>query len=184
VSDVLVRLTAAELGLMEHYATEKLASFASVGGGRSQFRGADRQATVSEDGMTGMAANLAGCKWLLGTALGRFSFCASRWAAGRAPHNGDKGCDVPGSNIDFKATLMRTALPFDGYHLPVRPKERHPGAVYVYILVEEGFQACHIVGWASDEELPAEPEAEGVFKGAYLQRRHLLHPIPPFHWTL
>jgi len=186
--DVVVELGAFELELVKRKTAAMVDTFKTElranGYGESNFR-ADRDSTIDEDNLVGQVATLAGCKWLYGTALGHYVWRSSRWAADRAPTVGDGGADVPGSNIDFKGSLLRNAdRPLDAYHLPVRPRERHAGNVYVCVLVERAMLRSHLVGWATDEQLPADAETDGVFKGAHVLGVSELNPCPPFGWTL
>jgi hypothetical protein len=72
------------------------------------------------------------------------------------------------------------------YRLAVRPKERHPGMVYVLVLVSDDADGvprhAHLVGWASESELPSAPESSGALAGAFCLPAHQLHPLPPFQW--
>ena len=149
-------------------------------GGRSQVRGADRQTALVEDQMVGQIGTYAGHKLLFGNAQ---LYRLSRYFANIYPMRGDGGSDVPGANIDFKASLRRSPdRPLIDYRLAVRPAERHAGMIYMLVVVEADYTHAHIVGWLAESALPAEPESAGVFAGAYVVKGGALNPVMPIHW--
>jgi hypothetical protein len=100
-------------------------------------------------------------------------------------HSGDGGYDVPGAKIDFKASEIRNHdKPLLDYNLAIRPKERHKEWTYFLILINFVQRRGHIIGWATDEMLPDQPEADGIFKGAYIIKARELNPLPPVKWVL
>jgi len=153
-------------------------------GGKSNIRGADRNDKLLEDQVVGQIGQYVGSRWLQGNPL---PYVQARWVANQNPTVGDGGSDILGSNLDFKASLVRTpgGDPLD-YRLAVRPRERHDGWVYVLVLVtklvrKEPVESL-IVGWASDRMLPTRPESSGVFKGAFIINARDLNPVPPITW--
>jgi hypothetical protein len=151
-------------------------------GGRSHIRGAaDRQDKLRQDQIVGMIGAFAGTKTLFGDVR---LFRLQRYFANLYPTIGDGGSDVPGANIDFKASLIANKQkPLLDYKLAVRPRERHARTVYVLILIElEPAPAASLIGWASDEMLPAKPETDGPFAGAYVIPARALHPVMPLRW--
>jgi hypothetical protein len=176
---VIVRLTELDVTVCKRYAEEWKYP------GRSHVRSQEeRRPTMGGDQVTGLVANLAGCYWLYGRSLGWHQFQIMRWAAQRAPFANDGGSDVPIGNIDFKGQLMRTTLPMERYRLPVRPADRREGWVYVHVLVAEDYLTAHLRGWATDADLPSEPDADGPVAGAFTVPFDRLHPVPPFRWGL
>lgn len=149
--------------------------------GRSNVRSqSERADTLQDDQLTALVANLAGAIWLYGRVLGHYAFDLGRFAASRAPLADDGGQDIPLRNIDFKGQYMRSTLPMEKYRLPVRPKERREGWVFVHVLIEQDYRVAHLRGWAADEEFPPEPDADGPVQGAYTIPYERLHRIPPF----
>jgi hypothetical protein len=154
-------------------------------GGQSQIRnGQERQDALTEDQIVGQIGQYVGSMWLFGTAN---EYKRARWIANQNPTSGDGGSDLLGANIDFKASRVRhRGKDLLSYRLPVRPKERHVGWVYVLILVTHMARGepviAKMIGWAMESMLPQQPEMEGVFRGAYTIPARELHPIPPIHW--
>lgn len=158
-----------------------LASKAEIGG-RSQIRsGADRRENLEQDQLVGQIGNYAGHKHFFGNAN---LYRISRWYADIYPTMGDGGSDVPGANIDFKASRLKPGRSVTDYRLLVRPAERHPGTVYVLIVVDLDADPvkAHLVGWAAEHELPAETLTTGPLAGAYALPAAELHPLPPIQW--
>ena len=153
-------------------------------GGISRIReGQDRQSKLFEDQLVGQIGNAAGCKWFYGNVE---DYKAVRDRANAAPTLGDGGFDLTGLNTDFKCSLMRgkSRNPLD-YRLLVRPNERHEDWLYVLLLIEEinygkmkDGMLVHLVGAASDSELPVQAEESGVFEGAFLKKASDLHAFP------
>lgn len=153
-------------------------------GGKSNIRGASRQATLKEDQLVGQIGQYVGSLWLSGSAD---SYLRSRWVANQNPTVGDGGSDLIGSNIDFKTSLVRSPdRDLLSYRLAVRPKERHQDWVYVLVLVTKMKPpdpvVAHLIGWAADYMLPKSPNDSGVFSGAFTIPARNLHPLPPFKW--
>jgi hypothetical protein len=150
-------------------------------GGTSHVRGKkDRRQSLGEDQLVGQLGTLAGHKLWFGT---DYFYRLSRYHADLHPEIGDAGGDVPGANIDFKASKVRYPdKDFLTYRLPVRPAERHKNWIYVLVLVALEDRRAYVVGWASDKMLPKEPESEGVFKGAHIIVAKKLRPVPPIRW--
>jgi hypothetical protein len=175
---VQVKITPGELA-----GCEPLARAAEIGGQSNIRNGDDRRRTLVEDQLVGQVTALAGCKMLLGTALGHYAYKLSRWAADRNPTMGDGGEDIPLSNVDFKGSLRRTAKTPQEHHLLVRPRERHPGWIYYAALVEPDFLTVSFFGWLADYELPP-AEADGPFEGAHAVVGWALHPCPDIRWRV
>lgn len=148
-------------------------------GGRSAVRGSDRGAALAEDQIVGQIGTYAGHKLLFGDAR---LYRLSRYFANIYPTRGDGGSDVPGANVDFKASLRRAERPLLDYRLAVRPAERHAGMVYVLVLVERGYSCAHIIGWLAESALPAEPETSGMFAGAFIVQARALNAAMPLRW--
>lgn len=148
-------------------------------GGRSHVCAddADRSRNLEADQLVGMIGAYVGHKVMFGhTHL----FRLSRWFADLDPTRGDGGSDVPGANIDFKASLLRSSRRLIEHRLFVRMNERHPGTVYVLILVEQDFSQAHIVGWIKSEDLPK--EARDEFPGRLTVDAADLNPVMPVRW--
>jgi hypothetical protein len=157
---------------------------ASIGGRSNVRRNAeDRKATLSEDQLIGQIGQYVGSMYLHGHML---PYMIARWYANRMPNVGDMGSDLPGAAVDFKASLMRNSQnPLD-YRLLVRPREKHPNWLYVLILVEplrKESTTAHVVGWATTDMLPPEPESGGPFYGAHMLKATALWPMPPIVWS-
>lgn len=159
----------------------KLAANAEIGG-QSQIRNGDtRQANLAQDQIVGQVGNYAGHKLLFGDVV---RFRLSRYFADIYPTQGDGGSDVPGANIDFKASRLKPGRSPIEYNLLVRPHERHTGTVYIQIVVDLDAEpvTAHICGWLAEHELPDEPLKSGVLAGAYAVPVVNLHPLPPLRW--
>ncbi len=153
-------------------------------GGHSHIRGDNRQEKLMEDQLVGQIGQYIGSQWLYGSPR---PYLEARYVANKNPTVGDGGSDIIGSNLDFKASLVRHPGrdPLE-YRLAVRPRERHQGWVYMLVLVthltrKQPVKAL-LVGWASDRMLPQRPEDSGVFKGAFTINARDLHPVPPITW--
>lgn len=175
---VSIEITKSDLSLIRKMAT------AACIGGYSNIRHSDRMATLEEDQLVGQIGTYAGIKYLMGSV---HQYMISRWYANQHPTNGDGGSDIPASNIDFKASLKRyPKKEMLSYRLPVRPRERHNGWVYILILVDPIVNertTAHLIGWASDDMLPYAPEAEGPFEGAHVLVAKELKPLMPIKWA-
>lgn len=153
-------------------------------GGTSQLRSREaRAAALADDQLIGHLGQLALHRYWFGD-VGRYVL--GRYFQNRHPWEGDRGEDIPGANVDVKCSRMRRSQDPLSYNLCVRPKERHPGWVYVLALLpaEVDGDGCEVtlVGWAADDELPAEPEASGPLEGTYRLSAKLLHPLPPVRY--
>jgi hypothetical protein len=159
-------------------------SAAACIGGKSQIRGKDRKKNLKIDQLVGQVGQYAGSLWLFGSPD---PYLQSRWVANQNPTTGDGGSDFIGSNIDFKASLVRnSSRDLLSYRLAVRPRERHDDWIYVLVLVTKlkkpnPVEAC-LIGWASDSMLPSHADTAGVFTGAFTLRAADLHPLPPLRW--
>lgn len=148
----------------------KFAENCSIGG-RSQVReSSDRKENLLFDNLIGQLGTLAGCIFLLGEEKGTKEYIKSREKADKNPFIGDGGRDLIDYNVDIKCSFMRGSQDPSTYNFLIRSQERHEDWIYLQTLAqkksEEEF-TIHIVGWLSDNDLPATPESEGVFKGAY-----------------
>jgi hypothetical protein len=175
LSDIIqVPITSSELAFLKRHA--KRAEL----GGRSNIRGADRQATLGRDQLIGMVGAFAGTKLFGDVRL----FRLQRFFADLYPAIGDGGSDIPGANVDFKSSaILNKNKDLLSYRLAVRPKERHPDMNYVLCLCElEPVPVVYLVGWASESMLPTETEADGPFAGAYTLPASQLHPLMRLTW--
>jgi hypothetical protein len=161
----------------------KNAALAQIGGVSRIRSREEREATLPEDQLVGQIGECAGCIWLTGTDT---SYRLSRALANDKRTQGDRGKDIPASNIDFKGSLHRNQdLPLTAHRLSVRPHEWHENWVYFLVMVDllpDGGALASIMGWAHTNMLPPEPNGTGEFKGAYVLFCRDLHPVPPFRW--
>lgn len=150
--------------------------------------GSDRKDSLLIDQLVGLLGNYTGALWRDGD--GR-AYKEMRHFQNRFPNIGDGGFDLPRCKIDFKASMMRYSQDPSKYRLAVRPRERHPGWVYVLILVEEfslqefdGLSALktYLVGWVHDDDLPEHPELTGPFSGAFTVKATDLIPVIPLNY--
>ena len=171
---IRVPISPAELSFLQRHAQR------AELGGRSSIRGAeDRQDKLRQDQIVGLVGHFAGIKSLFGDVR---LFRLQRHFADLYPAIGDGGSDVPGSNIDFKSSLITKPNLLD-YKLAVRGRERHRGMNYVLVLVElEPKPVAHLVGWASEASLPQTPESTGPFTGAYVLKASQLNPLMRLTW--
>lgn len=150
----------------------KHAKAAMVGGVSRVHGDADtRAAKLYEDQFVGQATTCAGHLFLLGHWR---EYDRERTEQNRTPTKGDGGSDYQGLPVDFKGSKMRGSLDPLDYRLPVRPHERHRGAIYVLALMPKG-TTVYLVGWARESELPADPDAEGPFQGSFTIPAHHLN---------
>jgi hypothetical protein len=159
-------------------------------GGYSNIRNSqERKDNLSIDQFIGQIGCYVGNKILQGAPF-PMGYLTSRWVANLHPNDGDGGFDIPGANLDFKASLMRKNPDPLSYNLLVRPRERHKDWIYVLVLVENQnlppeewvSSIVHIVGWATDDMLPVEPSTDQRFSGAYVLGTEELHPFLPIQW--
>lgn len=155
-------------------------------GGMSNVRGRDeRREKLKEDQVTGLIGNYVLALWRDGHPG---AFITSREAQDKTPTKGDNGQDLPGLNIDVKASCMRGSPDPLRYNLWVRPRERHSQHTYVLALIAaNGVEeirrshalAVHLVGWCTDKDLPEKLDSDG---------RHAVHasrllPMPPMRYS-
>lgn len=164
-------------------------------GGSSNIRRdrSDRMGAIGVDQFVGQLGTLALCRHHLGEAAGFAEWARGRELANRAPTSGDNGGDIIGCNVDVKASLARyPGKAITSYSLPVRPRERHAGHVYVLAMVQVDDPAAppenwthadvHLMGWISDDEMPAGGN-DPRFGDASTVRANDLHPLPPLRWA-
>jgi hypothetical protein len=160
-------------------------------GGVSHIRDmeSERGETFSIDQLVGQIGEYALSMFLFGEPS---RYYIQRMSANINPALGDQGQDILGLNMDCKTSLMRHSEDPTKYHLLVRPKEKHLRWCYVHILVEPNDDKSisvekpikiYFTGWASDSDLPAEPEQEGPLKGAYALKVPDLNPLPNMIWS-
>jgi hypothetical protein len=158
-------------------------------GGRSNIRGGvSRAAFLSDDQLTGQIGNLAGVIAMYGTID---QYLAVRDEANRKPTKGDNGIDLIGSNVDFKASIMRKGLDPLDYYLLVRPKEKHENHIYVSVMVEpldehrDPVTVAHVVGWAPTsyvEQYGPNQKRGPDFGNAFAVPNRELFPMMPIRW--
>lgn len=154
-------------------------------GGKSQIREDDeeRKAELHNDQMVGQIGQYVLSLWLTG---GREAYIQSRNAADANPMKGDNGSDILGTNIDIKASRIRKEhIPLLNYTLIVRPREYHPGWVYILALVKKAKPAHHVylIGWATAEMLlPSGTDSR--FGDAHVLPARDLHPLLPIRWDI
>lgn len=173
----LIQLRPDELRLVEHFADQ-----AAIGG-TSHVRHDDRQDKLRDDQLVGQLGEAALSRYLCGSTV---RYTLTRTRRNLQPHLGDAGGDLVGSNIDVKTSVMRYSPEPLQYRLLVRPAELHPDTVYVLALVYPDWRTTGevtLVGWATREDLPDLPEADGPFRGAYVLPAPHLHPLLPLRWT-
>ncbi len=156
-------------------------------GGMSNVRDKEqREGTLKEDQVTGLIGNYVLALWRDGHPG---AFIESREAQDKTPTQGDGGQDLPGLNIDVKASCMRAGSDPLRYNLWVRPRERHQDHTYVLALIAakgvEEIRHSHmltvyLVGWCTDKDLPDELDSKG---------RHAVHasrllPMPPMRYSV
>jgi hypothetical protein len=164
----LVRLTPGQLELCQGYAEQ------ACMGGHSQVRTVDRQDALYVDQLVGQIGMLAGHLYYIGD---YHLYVQARETANAEPWKGDGGYDIPGVNVDFKSSLMRASANPADYRLLVRPAERHRWWVYVLVLLSDLGGNAILMGWATDEMLPAQVEQAGPFEGAHMLHADQLRPM-------
>lgn len=184
---VSVPLSARELATCRSYAKA-----AEIGGSSNIRAHAERMGEIKIDQLVGQLGTLALAKWLKGTCEGHAEYARGREIANRNPTSGDNGADVIGSNIDVKTSLCRyPGKSLFDYNLLVRPREYHPGWVYLLALCEADLEAdcsdwqaaqIHLMGWVASEELP-EPGGDERFGDARVVPAYKLHRLPPLRWA-
>lgn len=146
-------------------------------GGRSEVRiASERTSTLPEDQMVGQACEYTVHRYL-GDPEGYFR---RREQINQRPFEGDGGSDFRDLKLDVKGSLMRKSSNPRDYCLPVRPRERHAGWIYVAAFVdriEEAPITCWLAGWIESERLPRWTEDSGPFQGAYTIKVPRLNPI-------
>jgi len=160
-------------------------------GGVSHIRDmeSERGETLSMDQLVGQIGEYTLSMYLFGEAS---RYYIQRMSANINPAIGDRGEDILGLNVDCKTSLMRHSEDPMQYHLLVRPKEKHLKWCYIHALVvpNDGKNISasspikiHLTGWASDDDLPAEPKQDGPLKGAYALKVPDLNPLPNMTWA-
>lgn len=177
---VAIDVSKAELNFARHHASR-----AEVGGvSRVRETATARAHALEEDQFVGQLGTLAFHKYLHGHV---HQYALGRYLQNRMPTVGDGGEDVIGTNLDVKTSLMRASRNPSDYNLLVRPAERHAGWVYALALVPQAIEIermVYLVGWATDEQLPARPEADGPFRGAFRLVAADLTPFCPIAYHL
>ena len=151
-----------------------------------------RQDNLGVDQLTGHLGNLALSLYWYGTT---HPYVMGRTLQDKFPTVGDGGSDLPGLNVDVKTSLIRKPDPtLQDYNLIVRPRELHPGTVYVLCLIERqeyppDNAAClaHLMGWADARTLEnAGVASYGTFAGAFTIPAMQLTPLPPltYEWSV
>jgi len=175
------------------YAEDVIRSFESGElSGKSHVRGADRVATMATDGLVGQLGMLAYHEYM--QPHGIYTYTQMRWYQNMMPSTGDGGHDYPQLNVDVKASRIRDSERHlvRGYHLIVRPAERHDEWIYVRALVDfdddwesaETGAIVHLMGWATTGMLPYKVAGDGIFKGAYVLPCSELMALMPFRWSM
>lgn len=177
------------INLTEHQLDEaKLyAEASSIAGSSAVREREDRLDNLKTDAIVGHLGNMALCLYWHGT-LDHYR--QMRWMQDRFPHVGDGGADLPGMNVDVKASLIRNAeKPMKDYHLVVRPREFHDDHVYILGLVQRTDHGArvYLVGWETAEELKTyyQDDDDNIFKGAYAMKADRLQWLPPmtYDWV-
>jgi hypothetical protein len=176
---IAVRLLDDELRMVKWWAKG-----AAIGGSSQVRDRAERKENLNDDQITGQMCEAAVSKLLFGSLQ---PYCISRWQANQHRRSGDRGADIPGTNIDVKGSMMRYSSDPLSYNLLVRPRERHPGAIYFHCLRDNNKPLVHIVGWISEAHMtttpvPPDTDLHQSLIGSYLTPPEDLHPIPPIRW--
>ncbi len=151
-------------------------------GGISHIRTTgDRKNNLSVDQLVGQYGTYALTQYLIGNVESYFDL---REEMDKNPTVGDGGCDIVGTKIDIKTSLMRKSKNPLSYRLAVRPRERHPDWIYVLGLIPsiEPPIEVYLVGWEKDDNLNSHFQTEGVFAGAYTVMASELKKIPNKTW--
>jgi hypothetical protein len=151
-------------------------------GGRSQVRGrASRDASLSEDQLTGQVCELAFSKYWFGSTT---QYQQSRWTRNNNPRVGDGGFDFPGFAMNVKGSLRRDPnRPFEKYHLLIRPAERKQGMTYIQAVADLTNDPLVVfLGFLADEEITGPVDEGWHFKGAHAIPFSQLHRLPPYPW--
>lgn len=144
----------------------------------------DRAENYEVDQLVGQIGSYVGCRHLFGDVT---LYRISRSIASRYPTSSDGGSDIPGANVDFKATHWKTVKPMLDHHLLVRAGEYHLNTVYVGILVkfEDVTAKAFIVGWQESSMLTkydvTPKELPAGFVG-YAAKFSELNPMMPLRW--
>jgi hypothetical protein len=156
--------------------------------------GETRMAAAPIDRTIGVIGEYAINVYMRGKIEGFLKFDEFRTEMNGKPAGDDGGSDVPGFPIDIKTSAMRsTRLKTLDYHLPIPPKDRRDGNVFVLGLVDKGYldienrkMIVDIIGWAHDKEF-TQYRSTGVFEGKYVIKARELHPMIEFpydsHWV-
>ena len=143
----------------------------------------ERVSRLYRDQLTGQLSQLAITLYMTGTDQ---MYRVQRWSCMLHPDKGDDGYDIPGLRMDVKGTRIKKGKDPREYSLVIRPRVRKPEWTYALVLVEvrDDKALCHIMGWATDEELEGNVPSSGIFKGAHVLSYNKLHSLPKFIWDL
>lgn len=175
-----IDLTREQLALCLHYT--KNCTF----GGKSAipWTPEERAKTLFPNNFVGQLGTLAGCIALYGQEEGQKEYIRARELADKTPFKGDGGRDIEGKNIDIKCSYMRRSKNPEDYNLLIRPPEYHKDWIYILALattidIEDiKTMRIYIVGWCRTNDLPANPESSGIFKGARKLSAKKLKKLP------
>ena len=165
---------------IEEKATEMIRYYAKNAeiGGRSRIHGNRdvRNDLISKDQLVGQLCNYALIMYLTGR---EDLYVQIREEADENPHQGDQGIDVPGHKIDIKGRYMHRGPDPMTYSLPVRPKERHRGYIYVLGLVPSiaPNTSVNLMGWVWESDMTRTADRFDDFRGAYMTPLTDLHPM-------
>lgn len=95
---------------------------------------------------------------------------------------------IPSLAVNCKASKWRTKKGLAGHRLPVRPKSREQGMLYILCIVPPPqFRFVILPGYATDEMLlPSNivQRKDDPFFGAHALYMHELQPLMPLRWTV
>lgn len=178
---IMIQLTPAQIALARREALRaEIGGASCIIGDREE-----RRRRLALDQFTGQLGQLAATLVLTGS---EDPYRLNRAMVDPALRIGDRGGDIPGTNIEIKSSRMGTYKTLSQYMLPVRPRERTPNTVYVMVVVAYTDLAAerataYILGWARGSDLPGQAEAAGLFKGAHVIIARDLNPIMPVIWA-
>jgi len=182
-----------------------LASLSCLGGRSNHREGQDREDNLYRDQLVGCIGELALSWHLTGNAQ---HFIIHRWYANKmrerygeaGKRSGDPGVDIPGTNLDAKASLYQNRRVPESFSLRVSPNERGTGKVYVFIVVKlpelfsKEIRDCtqadfenvtygraQIMGWITDEQLPPPRRDNRGISASRVEAREL-HDLMPIKW--
>ncbi len=162
-----------------------------IGGMKSQIHDDQtRKERMRTDQAVGQVATCAVAQYLHGHTSTYFT---TRFHRNQNPNSSDNGYDLGCANLDVKGGFMRYWTDPRKYGLLVRPYEVHEGWVYIHCLLQHDTEnpddwidvhpTITLTGWATAEELPSTPIAEGKLKGALEIPVPELHPLPPLKYN-